>query len=304
MARLLIAGDDGLRELASDGTPGPIHHAGRKVTAVAREGWELWAVVDDQEVWHTAGVDRWVHVVNLSGLRAGCIADTRAGVVIGTSEARLFRVAGEGLEPLDGFDKVDGRSDWYTPWGGPPDSRSISEDDENVYVNVHVGGIVRSGDQGRRWEPTIDIHADVHRVWAAEGWVLAACARGLAVSEDRGESWNVRADGLDASYCRSVALCGDMLLVSASTGPGGKRSALHRAPVGVERPFERCQGGLPEWFDDNIDSYCLDSLDGSGELAAFGTSDGRVFTSVDQGASWSEVASGLPPVRGVLLAPS
>lgn len=48
--------------------------------------------------------------------------------------------------------------------GGPPDTRSITEDGDTVYVNVHVGGVLRSSDQGESWQPTIDIGADIHRV--------------------------------------------------------------------------------------------------------------------------------------------
>jgi hypothetical protein len=59
---------------------------------------------------------------------------------------------------------------------------------------------------------------------------------------------------------------------------------------------------LPEWFDDNIDTYCLDALP-DGSFAAFGTSDGRVYGSTDQGATWDERASGLPPVRRILVLP-
>ena len=303
--RILVGTGDGLHEFADGGRAGPVHHAGRNVTALAPgpDYSELWAILDEAEVWRTAGPGGWARSGTLEGehLRANCIADTRPGVLVGASDARLYRVAEGGLERVDQFDKVAGRDDWYTPWGGPPDSRSISEDSNFLFVNVHVGGIVRSADGGATWEPTIDIDADVHRVWAVDGRVFAACARGLAVSEDRGGSWAIRTEGLHAVYCRGVALSGDTVLVSASRGPRGGRSALYRA-VARGGTFERCRSGLPEWFDDNIDSPCLDSLPDEGAVA-FGTGDGRVFASRDEGLTWGEVASGLPSVRCVLLTP-
>ena len=64
--------------------------------------------------------------------------------------------------------------------------------------------------------------------------------------------------------------------------------------------FQRCRQGLPDWFQDNIDSPCLDAVP---DLAAFGTGDGRVFASTDHGTSWSEVATGLGSVRAVLVMP-
>lgn len=291
---------EGLREFGSDGRLVATHLEGRSVTAVAPEAWQqLWAVVDGREVWHTA-TERWFRAGTLDDLEATCVADTRAGVLVGTTEGHLFRVAGaRGLEPVEGFERVEGRPSWYTPWGGPPATRSISEDDRAVYVNVHVGGVVRSRDAGATWEPTLDIDLDVHRVWAGRGRVLAACAQGLAVSEDGGDSWELRADGLHARYCRGVTVCGDTLLLSASEGPRGGRAALYRGDL-WGGPFERCRTGLPEWFRGNIDSLCLDAAP---DLAAFGTEDGRVFVSDDQGSSWGELASGLGRVHCVLVLP-
>lgn len=299
MARILVGTRDGLHELDQGGRPGVVWHAGRRVTAVAPEGWELWSVLDGREIWHTAGVDWWFRVANLDGPRAHCMADTRAGVLVGASESRLLRVAGEGVEPVAGFERAGGRERWFTPWGGPPDVRSLSEDREAVYVNVHVGGILRSRDHGDTWQPTIDLHADVHRVLARPGRLLAACGRGLAVSHDSGDTWRFRTEGLHATYCRSVAVCGDALLLSVADGAGGGHGAVYRGGLDGES-LERCRSGLPEWFEDNIDSLCFDAVP-KGDLAAFGTSDGRVFASVDQGATWGEVASGLPPVECLLV---
>jgi hypothetical protein len=299
MVRMLVGTRDGLREFDANGTLRQTHHPGRNVTAIAPEGFELWAVIDGDEVWHTAGVEWWFRVASANGLTATCLADTRAGVIVGTSEAHLMRVAGEGLEMIPEFDDVPQRSEWYTPWGGPPDTRSVSEDADAVYVNVHVGGILRSRDHGQTWRPTIDIDSDVHRVLARPGIVYAACGYGLALSPDHGDSWSVLTGAMHASYCRGVAVCGDTLLASASTGPGGKQSALYRGNL-HGAALERCRKGLPEWFDSNIDSLCLDALP-DGELTAFGTNDGRLFASSDLGNSWGEVAAGLGPVNCVLV---
>jgi photosystem II stability/assembly factor-like uncharacterized protein len=170
-----------------------------------------------------------------------------------------------------------------------------------VYVNVHVGGVLHTGDGGATWEPTIDIDADVHQVATAEGLVLAACARGLAISTDRGGTWTPRTDGLDARYARAVVVCGDRILVSTSDGPRGGHAAVYRADL-VSGAFERCRVGLPEWFDHNIDTYCLDALN-DGSYAAFGTADGRVYGSEDGGRTWHELAAVHQPVDHLLVVP-
>ena len=56
------------------------------------------------------------------------------------------------------------------------------------------------------------------------------------------------------------------------------------------------------WFDDNIDTYCLDALN-DGSFAAFGTSDGRLFGSEDAGSTWHELSSDLAAVQHVLVLP-
>ena len=301
MPRILVATAEGLRELGDGAVPGRVHHAGRAVTTVVQWEKQLWAIVDGSEVWHAAEVEGWTHLGDLEHYQGTCLAFMKDDVLVGSSQARLFRVVGDGLEPVAAFDRAEGRSTWYTPWGGPPDTRSISEWGEAVYVNVHVGGILRTEDRGETWTPTIDIDADVHQVTTAEGLVLAASAGGLAMSTDRGGAWTFRTDGMEAPYSRAVTVCADVVLVSASRGPRGGRAAVYRGAL-AGGGLERCRTGLPEWFDDNIDTYCLDAHPDR-SFVAFGTADGRVFASEDAGRSWAEFASGLPSVRRVLVLP-
>jgi hypothetical protein len=312
VATILAATPAALLTFDLEGNPGRSALEGHHVGTVAPETWErLWAVVDGRDIWRTEG-DGWGRVASLAdlagadNLEALCLADTRAnplgGILVGTSRARLVRVTEQReIEFVEAFDLAPGRDRWYTPWGGPPDTRTISEDREQVYVNVHVGGILRSRDEGATWTPTIDIHADVHQVATGGGRVYAAGAHGLSVSQDGGDSWRLRAEGLHAAYCRAVAVCGPRLLLTASTGPSGGKAALYSSNLDGER-FERCRAGLPEWFGGNIDSLCLDALP-KGELAAFGSDAGELYSSTDQGRSWTRVAGGLGRITRVLVLP-
>jgi len=196
---------------------------------------------------------------------------------------------------------VQGREEWHNPDGSPPDARSLSADPSGaVYVNVHVGGVVRSTDGGRSWTPTIDVHADVHQVLYEPGarLVLAAAARGLAVSDNRGETWRFDTAGLHGHYLRAVAVAGRTVLITASTGPFTPRAAVYRKPLAGNTPFERCCEGLPEWFANNINTFCLTAAD---SWVALGTTTGEVYLSSDKGQHWSVAAEGLPPVRCVAL---
>jgi hypothetical protein len=299
VARILVGTKDGIHTLGVDGQRGPTELAGRSVTFVSSAGDEQLAVLDASEIWRRAETG-WSHVATIPDVRLRCLAYTDRWLV-GTSEAHLLQLGDDVPTRVETFEHVAGRESWYTPWGGPPDVRSMSEWDEHVYVNVHVGGIVHTDDGGDTWGPTIDIDADVHQVTTTEGMVLAACAEGLAVSEDSGASWTYRTDGLAHRYARAVTVWGDMVLVSTSRGPRGGEAAVYRAPLDGGA-FERCRTGLPEWFDDNIDSHCLDSPP-DGPIAAFGTSDGRVFRSMDVGASWEPIAEGVPTIQRVLVVP-
>ena len=300
MTTIVVGTSDGVHRFDEGGTRLALEHEGTPVTSLGPSGSELWAVLDGADVWRWSGAG-WDPVASLEGFRATCITAIDHDVLVGTPEAHLFRIAERSIERVDAFETVEGRSGWYTPWGGPPDTRSIANWDEDVYVNVHVGGIPRTDDGGASWTPTIDVDADVHHVTTAEGLVIAACAGGVATSRDRGATWTYRTDGLDARYSRAVAVCGDALLATASRGPRGGDAGVYRGSLGAGA-FERCRDGLPDPFDDNIDTYHLDALR-EGSVAAFGTGDGRVFVSDDRGARWGLLADGLPRITRVLVLP-
>lgn len=273
---------------------------GHSCDALAAEGNHLWAVVGETSVYRGPLDGPWEAVAEIRERRARSVLPHDGRLYLGTDEAHLLRMTDGTIESVASFDEVEGREKWYTPWGGPPDARSMSVSHGAIYVNVHVGGIVRSTNEGGSWEPTIDIDADVHQVIAhpdVPGLVLASTAWGLARSDDGGADWSFHDEGLHASYSRAVAVAGDTLLVSASTGPRGGRAALYRRPLQGQEPFERCAAGLPEWFRGNIDTHCLAA---SESTVAFGTED-EVFLSEDEGRTWERAASGLPGVRALVL---
>lgn len=270
--------DDGHTELA-----------GRQINALAGD----LALVEGRAVWRNG---EWVGDP-LEGPVATCVLPHDGGALVGTVEGHL--VALPSGRRLASFDDAPGRDGWYTPWGGPADVRSLAAGpDGTLYANVHVGGILRSTDGGGSWEPTLDIDLDVHQVVAAaDGTVLAACARGLAISPDRGDTWTVVDDGLAATYARAVAVASDTVLLSVSTGPDGHRAAVYRRSLHGTGPFRRSAIGLPGTFPGNVDTFCLAA---DGPIAALGTFAGRVYLSDDAGASWATVAAG-PPVTCLAL---
>jgi hypothetical protein len=296
-AGVLVGTVDGLHRV--DGG-GDVELGGRRVTALAGDGGGWLALLDGRSVWRGDGRGSWEEVATLEGPPATCLVPFADGALVGTAEAHVVRVSADGpTEVVGGFERAEGRDGWYTPWGGPPDTRSLAvAPDGTLFVNVHVGGILRSTDGGESWAPTIDVDTDVHQVVAPGGPVLAASAYGLGESTDSGVTWGLVTDGLHATYLRAVARAGDDVLVSASTGPGGERSAVYRRAGGVG-PLERCRDGLPEWLVGNVDTGWLDA---AGSDAAFATADGTVYASSDGGRTWDVVVRGLPRVTCLALA--
>ena len=301
MSALVLVGTASGLWQSRDGGLEPVDgFAARSVSALARGGNEVWAIVEGRMLrQRTAG--RWDDRASLGDHHATCLAPTPNGPLIGTERAHLFRFVGDTSEPVESFETVEGRETWYTPWGDPADVRSIAVGlNGAIYVNVHVGGVVRSRDAGRSWTPTVNIDADVHQVIthpARAEVVLAAAYEGFGLSGDGGDSWRFFTNGMHAHYARAVAVAGATVVVSVSTGPQGRRAALYRKPLDSDATFERCSDGLP-WFDDNIDTACL-AADGS--LVVFGTADGRVFRSLDEGARWTLIARDLPRVTAVIV---
>jgi hypothetical protein len=300
VSQALLAGtDDGLLEVR-EGAPRPLLEG--PVLALAPEDDALWAIMGGSRIMRSPDGESWEPAAELEQYEATCLLPTEEGVLVGSKEAHLFRLRDGALEPVDSFERVAGREGWYTPWGGPPATRSLSRDESGaIYANVHVGGIPKSEDGGESWHPTLEVRADAHEVRAVPrrpGLVLAAAAIGLGESRDGGASWRFQTDGLAGHYSRAVAVLGEALFLTASDGPRGGRAAIYRRGLDSEDPFERCGEGLPEWFDANIDTGCLGAAAGT---VAFGTAEGEIYASTDAGASWGAVATGLAPVRCLLL---
>jgi hypothetical protein len=258
-----------------------------------------WAVVAGHEL---RALGSGLALPAPAGLTLHCVLDGPDGVLAGSSGAHLLRPGpAGGLEPVGSFEAIPSRHRWYTPWGGPPDTRSLAAaPDGTVFVNVHVGGVWRADPGLTGWEEVVEVDADAHQVAVdpATGAVVVAAAVGFGVSRDGGRTFSFDDDGLHGSYCRAVAVGAGRVFVTASTGPGSRRGALYRRDLSGHGPFHRCAKGLPEWFPFNLDTH---QLAAAGSEVALGTDDGRVWRSTDAGATWELVAEGLGPVHCVAV---
>ncbi len=280
-------------------TPGSApRFGGRSVTSVAADGPDLWVLVDGAEL-HRLGpaVDDAVAV--LPSGSATCVHVHDGSVVVGGDEARLWTLGDGELVRSESFDQAPTRPEWHTPWGGPPAVLSMSSAGDDLYVGVHVGGILRSDDGTRSWTDTIDLHDDVHQVVAgADGTLWAATGRhGLATSTDRGRTWTHHVDGLHATYLLAVAVTSAGVLVGASSGHAGRDGALY---LFDGTRFEQVRDGLPPRFDGAVGPR---RIAGAGERAALATPDGTLHVSADGGRHWQAVER-LPEPTEIVVRPA
>lgn len=191
------------------------------------------AIVGGNSLWRRAASGEWVTVTTSEFLLSCCMA-VQDTIYVGTDDARMLRMSDGGavLEPIDSFDNVAGRNAWFAGSAivngqrvGPAlGIRSVAANSNAtmLFANVHVGGIPRSADSGRNWQPTIDINSDVHEVCAHHAdpeIVEAAAAVGLCISRDSGATWAIEREGLQVPHCYVVAISGDDILISAAKDP-------------------------------------------------------------------------------------
>jgi photosystem II stability/assembly factor-like uncharacterized protein len=272
---LLVGTKNGLLDLDTGGTL----VEGHAVTALtpSPRGWH--ALLDRQVVIHfdQGEVTIFGKLRVDDGQSLAVLPDLTD--VVGRTGARLA-IVGTEVQDLTAFEQVPGRDHWKNPANPTPDTRSMATSGEDLWVNVHVGGLWHSVDRGESWQGVIEPDADVHEVRALNASVTVASAVGFGWSQDGGKSWSWSTDELHARYLRAVCIDDETVYVSASDGPFTNRGAVYRARLGSA--FVRCEQGLPEWFPANIDTGHLDA---AGGRVAIGFRD-EVYVSEDAGESW------------------
>ena len=272
---LLVGTEQGLLDLDT----GHTFVDGTTVTALAPGPREWHALLDGEVVVRLDDEE----VMTVGELPAGdgqslaVLAD--GTVVVGRTGARLAMVGAQ-VKDVSAFEQVPDRDHWKNPANPTPDTRSMATAGEDLWVNVHVGGLWHSGDRGESWHGVIEPGADIHEVRADDGSVAVAAAVGFGWSEDGANSWSWSTEGLHDSYLRALCIEGETAYVSASDGPFTNRGAVYRARLGSA--FVRCEGGLPEWFPGNVDTGHLDAAGGRAVIG-FGE---EVHVSEDDGESW------------------
>jgi hypothetical protein len=308
---LVATWSDGLFAITGDKRTQEI--AKQRVRGLAPDGCGgALAIVGQHSLRRRAPSGEWATVAT-SEFELSCCMAVRDAIYVGTDDARMLRLShGDGvLDPIDAFDNIAGRDAWFAGSAivngqrlGPPlGIRSVAANSSGsvLFANVHVGGIPRSMDGGRTWQPTIDINSDVHEVRAHQAdpdIVVAASAIGLCISQDAGATWTIERNGLHAPYCSAVAFSGDDILVSASTDHFATQGRIYRRPVRPNGDMVAVENGLPNWINGIADTGCI-ATDGSTIVVVDRA--GTLYLSTDFGLAWSTSSSELPTPSSVLI---
>jgi photosystem II stability/assembly factor-like uncharacterized protein len=287
-ARVLVATRDGLWD-SHQATALPAPTASEPLPPV-----DAVAGADDGSGWALAGRSELIRlrdrrtepVASLDRPVGVCVHEHRGAVYVGGDDATLWRFDGDALAPVASFQEAPTRPAWSTPWGGPPSVFSMASYGDDLYVSVHVGGILRSSDGAETWEATIDLEDDVHQVAVdpADGTVWAATGmRGLAESRDRGGTWSYHRNGLHATYLLAVAVTDTGVLVGASSGHAGRDGKVYLFDGERFTPVE----GLPDPLGGAVEPR---HLAGRGSAAAVLTPSRVLFASDDGGRSWRQAS--------------
>jgi hypothetical protein len=264
-------------------------------------------IVGKHEVW-TLASGKWEQIV-VTETRLNCICwSSDKQLLVGTESARLAWVSDGDLKFIGSFDEVPERSLWKTPWGGPPDVRSLAvSSDGTIYANVHVGWIVRSRDGGKTWKNLCEgLEMDVHQVSTHPSnptIVFAATAEGFYLSKDYGETFSHQIDGMPYRYQRACTCFPDknVYLLSTSRGPHGYSEArIYRSENGGKhwKPVN----GLPKGITNNINTFQIIIVRDGNALVI--VEDRSVYETNDYGMNWEKVSDDYPKLYGALVIPA
>ena len=245
---------------------------------------------------------------------------------LGAAPGVLFRSddGGATWEVVEGLLTHPTRERWH-PGAGGMCCHSIQLDPADVkrlHIGISAAGVFRTDDAGEHWTPAnsgtaADFLPDpypelgqcVHKLLrCAESprlWQQNHC--GVYRSDDGGDSWErLDGNGLPSGFGFALALHPrdpDTAFVVPIEGAENRvtsdgRLGVYRTSDGGES-WATSMEGLPEraWTGVLREGMASDTFDPLGLY--LGAQSGSVFASADEGRTWNEIASQLPPVLSV-----
>src|ERR671923_885522 len=244
---------------------------------------------------------------------------------LGGDPGVLFRSTDGGatFEPVTSLVEHPTRDRWQ-PGAGGMCCHSFQIADARLYAAISAAGAFRSNDGGESWtainqgvaadffpdNPFPEVGQCVHKLLAHPArpgrlWQQNHC--GVYRSDDYGDSWErLEGNGLPSGVGFPIALDpADPGVAPLLPEEGAENRVTSDGRLGVYRTrdggasWELASDGLPDraWAAVMREGFAFDDRDPVGIY--LGTQSGSVFVSPDEGATWIEAASQLPPILSV-----
>jgi photosystem II stability/assembly factor-like uncharacterized protein len=316
--------------MVHDAASGTIYAAG----ASEWHGSAVWRSTDQGETWALSseglayttegGESRKVSKIST-------LAVVGDRVLAGVEAPGMFesRDSGETWSLLTTLAGQPGSEEWDDPANQPPGHLGISAiipsgDDASFWAIVQGVGLFETGDGGASWAPrNKGLRADWPRPHEDVGFCVHKVVRspdpdrmyqqnhvGMHRSDDGGHTWSEITDGLPSEFGFAAAAHphdrDSFYVIPLDPGharcmPEGQAAVWRTSDAGES--WRKLTNGLPQ---QNAHlgvlraAMAIDQEDVPGLY--FGTSTGQLFASADEGESWDEIASYLPPVWSVEVA--
>jgi photosystem II stability/assembly factor-like uncharacterized protein len=190
----------------------------------------LYRSTDAGQTWDNLGVPR-------EEVYSVVVSSDGERLYAGTHPAHLYVSTddGETWDELEGFQDLPSRDQWHTPrHRNEAHVRSLGvhpETPDRVIAGVEVGGVHVSDDQGETWTERRDgVHDDVHHVLIlGPDEYVASTGDGLYRTRDAGRSWTRLDTDLDHRYFREAFTLDGRLYAAAARSSPGTWSGENGA---------------------------------------------------------------------------
>ena len=317
----------------------PVNHAileptSGTVYAAASSEWfgtSIWRSGDLGATWEQSSeglaYEDGMKLSKVSGLTAA-----HGRLFAGAENPGVFesRDGGETWSLLSTIGGFPDREGWNDPANQPPGNLGVPailpdpQDPARWFAIVQGIGIFETTDDGDTWTPrNRGLRADWPREHEEYGFCVHKLVRsaeptrlyqqnhvGVHRSDDEAQSWTEITEGLPSEFGFAAAAHpydrDAFYVIPLDPGhgrvmPDGQAAVWRTRDAGSS--WQKLTTGLPQ---ENAhlgvlrEGMAIDAHDVPGLY--FGTSTGQLFASADEGESWSELASYLPPIRSVEVA--
>jgi photosystem II stability/assembly factor-like uncharacterized protein len=303
--------------------------------AAAASEWHgsaIWRSTDNGETW-THSSEGLAHDGERKISKISSLAVAHGRVLAGVEAAGVFQSGDGGVtwSKLTTLEGQPGREDWDNPANQPPGHLGVSalmpdgDDPAHFWAIVQGVGFFETGDDGATWTPrNRGLRADWPRPHEEIGFCVHRLVRspvdgdrmfqqnhvGVHRSDDCGLSWTEITEGLPSEFGFAAATHphdhDTFYVIPLDPGharcmPEGQAAVWRTRDAGSS--WEKLTRGLPArnaHLGVLRAAMTIDGYDTPGLY--FGTSTGQLFASRDEGDTWSEIASYLPPIWSVEVA--